>query len=74
MDDVGFSTKEIEKITRIKDMFVSDANSEERTFNREKKDLLKFIREYDRRRGMVCEEYFPELTDFLKTIEDENKI
>lgn len=74
MDDVGFSTKEIEKITRIKDMFISDSNSDERTFNREKKDLLNFIREYDKRRGLKCEEYFPELIEFLKNIENENKI
>lgn len=72
--DVGFSTKEIEKITRIKDMFVSDANSEEISFERLQKDFIDFIKEYERRRGMKCEEYYPELINFIKDIEHENKL
>jgi hypothetical protein len=74
INDVGFSTKEIEKITRIKEMFVTDAESPERTFERCKLDFLNFIREYEKRRGMKCEEYFPELSKFIKDIEYENKI
>ena len=74
INDVGFSTKEIEKITRIKEMFVTDATSPERTFERCKLDFLNFIKEYEKRRGMKCEEYFPELTKFIKDIEYENKI
>ena len=74
INDVGFSTKEIEKITRIKEMFVTDAGSPERTFERCKLDFLNFIKEYEKRRGMKCEEYFPELTKFIKDIEYENKI
>jgi hypothetical protein len=74
IDDVGFSTKEIEKITRIKDMFIADSEVKTDMFPREKKDFLNFIREYERRRRYNCEEFFPELTDFIKKIEDENKI
>jgi MoaA/NifB/PqqE/SkfB family radical SAM enzyme len=74
INDVGFSIKEIEKITRIKEMFVTDAESPIRTFERCKLDFLNFIKEYEKRRGMKCEEYFPELTKFIKDIEYENKI
>jgi organic radical activating enzyme len=74
IDDVGFSTKEIEKITRIKDMFIADSEVKTDMFPREKKDFLNFVREYERRRKYNCEEFFPELTDFIKKIEDENKI
>lgn len=70
--DVGFSMKEIEKLTRIKDIFISDANSKDRVFHREQQDFLKFIREYEKRRHVKCEDFFPELTDFIKNIENEN--
>jgi hypothetical protein len=46
----------------------------ERTFERCKLDFLNFIKEYEKRRGMKCEEYFPELSKFIKDIEYENKI
>lgn len=74
IEDVGFSTKEIEKITRIKDMFLSDAQMEGDPFKREKLDFVTFIKEYEIRRGYKFEEYYPELIDFVKKIEDENKI
>jgi hypothetical protein len=74
IDDVGFSTKEIEKVKRIKDIFVSDYLVDESTFDQDKKDLLKFIKEYEIRRGMNCEEYYPELKKFIKNIERENKL
>ncbi len=73
VDDVGFSTKEIEKITRIKEIFITDSNSDI-SFEREKKDFVKFIDEYKIRRGMDCEEYYPELAQFIKNIRDENKV
>jgi organic radical activating enzyme len=73
IDDVGFSTKEIEKITRIKEIFITDSNSDI-SFEKEKKDFVKFIDEYKIRRGMDCEEYYPELAQFIKNIRDENKI
>jgi hypothetical protein len=72
IDDVGFSTKEIEKITRMKDIFISDYATDEEAFRQHKKDFLKFIREYEVRRGVVCEEFYPELTEFIKSIENEN--
>ena len=43
INDVGFSTKEIEKITRIKEMFVTDGESPERTFERCKQNYLHHI-------------------------------
>jgi len=73
IEDVGFSTKEIEKITRIKEIFITDSNSDI-SFEKEKKDFVKFIDEYKIRRGMDCEEYYPELTQFIKNIRDENKV
>ena len=72
--DVGFSTQEIEKITRLKDMFVADYETDPKLFETDKKDFVKFIRQYEMRRGMVCEQYYPELVEFIKSITDENKI
>jgi hypothetical protein len=72
IEDVGFSTKEIEKITRIKEMFLTDAEINEDLFYKQKKDFLKFIKEYEVRRGLKCEEYYPELIEFIKNIEYEN--
>ncbi len=74
MDDVGFSHKEIEKITRIKDIFNSDGDDDNVTFYTEKVDFVKFIRQYEERRQMNCLEYYPELNDFIKKIENENKL
>jgi hypothetical protein len=73
IDDVGFSTKEIEKITRIKDLFISDSKSDI-SFDDNKRDFVMFIDEYEKRRGLNCKEYYPELTDFIKNIRNENKI
>jgi organic radical activating enzyme len=72
--DVGFSTQEIEKIIRLKDMFVKDYETDIKSFETDKKDFVKFIRQYEMRRGLVCEEYYPELVQFIKNITNENKI
>jgi hypothetical protein len=72
--DVGFSLQEIEKISRIRDIFIADYETENNLFNKDKLDFVKFIREYEIRRGYVCEEFFPELIKFIKKIEYENKI
>ena len=72
--DVGFSTQEIEKITRLRDMFISDYETDSKLFETDKKDFVKFIRQYEMRRGMVCEEYYPELVEFIKNIINENKV
>ena len=66
--DVGFSTQEIEKIIRLKDMFVKDYETDIKSFETDKKDFVKFIRQYEMRRGLVCEEYYPELVQFIKNI------
>lgn len=73
-EDVGFSTQEIEKITRIKDIFISDSLIEEDPFRKDKKDFLNFINEYEIRRGYNCLEFYPELKEFVKLIENENTI
>jgi len=73
IEDVGFSTKEIEKITRIKEIFITDSNSDI-SFEKEKKDFVKFIDEYKIRRGVDCEEYYPELIEFIKNIRNEDKV
>jgi hypothetical protein len=74
IDDVGFSMKEIEKITRIKEIFITDSKDSSISFEREKKDFLDFIKEYEVRRGMNCKEYYPELVEFIEKIENENKL
>jgi len=73
-NDVGFSTQEIEKITRLRDMFVADYETDPKLFETDKKDFVKFIRQYEMRRGLVCEQYYPELIEFIKSITNENKI
>lgn len=72
--DVGFSTQEIEKIIRLKDIFISDYDRDIHEFDKDKKDFINFIRQYEVRRNLVCEEYFPELNQFIKNIQNENKI
>jgi len=69
-EDVGFSMKEIEKITRIKDIFVADEND----YERQKIDFVNFIRQYEFRRNLRCEDYYPELNSFIKKIKYDNKI
>jgi hypothetical protein len=74
IEDVGFSTQEIEKIVRLRDIFVTDYETEMSLFDANKKDFLKFINEYEIRRGMDCREYYPELINFIKKIENDNKL
>ena len=74
IEDVGFSTQEIEKIVRIRDIFVTDYDTPIELFNKDKVDLYNFINEYEKRRGLNCEEYYPELKKFFKKIKDENKL
>jgi hypothetical protein len=70
---VGFSIKEIEKITRIKDIFVADKDSE-RDYEQQKKDFVNFIKQYEYRRDMRCEDYYPELNSFIKKIKHDHKL
>jgi organic radical activating enzyme len=72
--DIGFSVQEIEKISRIRDIFITDYETDIRLFDKDKRDFLEFIKEYEKRRGMNCAEYYPELTQFIKNIENENKV
>jgi len=74
LSDIGFSTQEIEKISRIKDIFLADIDLDIRSFDKDKKDFISFIRQYELRRNVVCEDYYPELIQFIKSIENENKI
>ncbi len=65
IEDVGFSLKEIEKITRLKEYFIKgvDKNTQHYT---DIKNFNKFITEYEIRRGMNCLDYFPELEKFIE--------
>jgi MoaA/NifB/PqqE/SkfB family radical SAM enzyme len=72
-EDVGFSIKEIEKISRIKDIFVADKESD-RDYEQQKKDFVNFIKQYEYRRGMRCEDYYPELISFIKKIKHDHKL
>ena len=74
ISDVGFSLQEIEKIIRLKEIFTHDHNLEDNSFDKDKKDFYNFIIEYDKRRNYKCEEYFPELIDFIDKIKKDNNI
>ena len=74
LEDVGFSTQEIEKIMRIRDIFVADYETNSKDFDKDKKDLLDFTDEYKKRRDLDVNDYFPELKEFFKKIKNENKI
>ena len=74
ISDVGFSTQEIEKISRIRDIFISDYELDMKLFEKDKKDFLSFVRQYQDRRGLRVENFYPELIQFIKNIENENKI
>ena len=71
ISDVGFSLKEIEKVSRIRDIYLKDSLNPNITYEKEKKDFLKFIDEYQVRRDMDVLDYYPELTDFIKDIKRE---
>jgi hypothetical protein len=73
-NDVGFSTQEIEKIIRLKDIFISDFEKDTSEFEQHKIDFYHFINEYEKRRGLSCVEFYPELNEFIKNIKNENKI
>ena len=65
--DSGFTLKEIEKITRIKDMFLEDAKSDV-DFSLGKKKFKHYIKDYKQRRGLDCEETYPEMSEFINDI------
>ena len=65
--DSGFSLKEIEKITRIKDIFIEDSKTEEK-FDIGKKKFKHYISDYKKRRDLDCYETFPELRSFINKI------
>jgi organic radical activating enzyme len=74
VQDVGFSTQEIEKVSRLKDIFVSDKNSDDSSLLQHKIDLNTFVKQYELRRGLKVLEVYPELESFFKKIDNENTI
>jgi MoaA/NifB/PqqE/SkfB family radical SAM enzyme len=72
--DVGFSTQEIEKISRLKDIFISDKNLDDSTLLQHKIDLNTFVKQYESRRGLKVLEIYPELESFFEKIDNENTI
>jgi hypothetical protein len=67
--DVGFSLKEIEKITRLKDYFINEFKKDDKYYTN-LKDFNSFINQYEIRRGLNCVDYFPELKLFIEKIND----
>lgn len=74
VSDVGFSTQEIEKISRLKDIFTSDKNLDDSSLLQHKLDLNTFVKQYEKRRGLKVLEVYPELESFFEKINDENTI
>ena len=72
--DVGFSTQEIEKVSRLKDIFTSDQNLNDSELLQHKIDLNTFVKQYETRRGLKVLEVYPELETFFEKIENENRI
>lgn len=72
--DVGFSLQEIEKVSRLKDIFVADKNLDDSTLLQHKLDLNTFVKQYELRRGLKVLEVYPELESFFKKIDYENTI
>jgi len=64
VSDCGFSLKEIEKITRIKDIFIGDLKSDV-DFSTDIDKFLKYIEDYKKRRNLDCYETYPELQEFI---------
>ena len=64
--DSGFSLKEIEKITRIKDIFINDSKTDI-DFTNDINKFLKYIEDYKKRRKVDCYETYPELQNFINT-------
>ena len=65
IDDVGFSFKEIEKITRLKEYFINEPIVD---LTKERINFKEFIIQYEIRRNINCLDYFPELITFIKNI------
>ena len=63
IEDVGFSLKEIEKITRLKEYF--ESYNKDDKFYTDKHDFIDFTLKYDIRRNLNVNETFPELKSFL---------
>ena len=60
-DNYGFSNVEIQKIKRIYDYAVGDSMFSTEKF---RQDFIKFVDEYDERRGTNFLETFPQLEEF----------
>ena len=58
--DIGFFDFEQEKVRRMTDMFTDNQSWVEK----QRKDFVLFIDEYDKRRGKNFQETFPEMEDF----------
>jgi hypothetical protein len=63
IEDVGFSLKEIEKITRLKEYL--DSYEKDDKFYTDKHDFIDFTLKYDIRRNLNVNKTFPELKSFL---------
>ena len=70
VEDVGFSLKEIEKVTRLKEIFIKESQikieDKDLSYFNDCKDFTRFIMKYEMRRNVNCLEYFPELDTFIR--------
>jgi organic radical activating enzyme len=64
ISDTGFQSKEIEKLVRLKDVFVADELSEI-SFENDMEDFKKYIEEYDKRRGTDFKKTFPLMWEWI---------
>ena len=64
IDDSGFSLKEIEKISRIKDIFIEDSKSDI-NFDVDIERFKNYLVDYKKRRNLDCNEVYPELQKFI---------
>ena len=64
-ENYGFSNTEIQKIKRIYDYAIS--HSAVYDIEKNRKDFVKFVDQYDKRRGTSFLETFPELTNLYVT-------
>jgi hypothetical protein len=70
IEDVGFSLKEIEKITRLKEYFTSEITKDNKYYT-DLNDFKQFILEYEVRRNVNCIDFFPELKSFIDKINNQ---
>lgn len=68
MKNENFSFYELHKLERILD-YIKENNESKNEIERKRKDFSRFIKEYDRRKGVYLTKVFPQLADFYHLCE-----